>query len=118
MFVVFHNEVYIPYYNPNANKINKFYPDFIFWLKKGNDYFIVFVDPKGIEHISGWAYKIDNGYRELFEENGSKNSFNHNGFKVEINLKFRTDDVSKAPAEYKQYWFDDIGKMLEEIAVG
>ena len=112
------DEVYIPYYNPNANRISYFYPDFIFWLLKGNEYFIFFVDPKGIEHISGWAYKIDNGYRELFEENGSNRPFGHNGFKVEINLKFRTDDVSKAPAEYRQYWFDDIGKMLEGVAVG
>ncbi|VUT25144.1 MAG: hypothetical protein MOIL_00885 [Candidatus Methanolliviera sp. GoM_oil] len=32
------DEVYISYYNPNynpnANKFSKFYPDFIFWLKK------------------------------------------------------------------------------------
>jgi len=109
------DEVYIPYYNPNANKISYFYPDFIFWLMKENDYFILFVDPKGIEHISGWTYKIDNGYRQLFEENGNRRPFDHNGFKIEINLKFRTDDVSKAPVEYRQYWFDDIGKMLETV---
>ncbi|BDC35417.1 MAG: hypothetical protein EF806_00940 [Candidatus Methanoliparum thermophilum] len=29
------DEVYIPYYNPNANKFSHFYPDFIFWLKRG-----------------------------------------------------------------------------------
>jgi len=26
------DEVYIPYYNPNMNKISRFYPDFIFWF--------------------------------------------------------------------------------------
>jgi len=28
------DEVYIPYYNPKTNKIDKFKPDFIFWLKR------------------------------------------------------------------------------------
>lgn len=44
------DEVYIPYYNPKKNDMSYFYPDFIFWLQKGNKYFIVFVDPKGTEH--------------------------------------------------------------------
>ncbi len=106
------DEVYIPYYNPNSNIISNFYPDFIFWLKKENDYFIVFVDPKGIEHISGWTYKIDNGFKELFEENGDKRLFDNNSFKVKIDLRFRTDDVSRVPSNYRQYWFDNIEKML------
>jgi len=106
------DEVYIPYYNPNINKISSFYPDFIFWLKKDNDYFIIFIDPKGIEHISGWIYKIDNGYKWLFEENGEKKIFNYNGSKVKIKLRLRTNDISKVPNEYKQYWFDNIENML------
>ena len=106
------DEVYIPYYNPNLNMISSFYPDFIFWLKKEDDYFIVFVDPKGIEHISGWTYKIDNGFKELFEENGNKRLLDYNGSIVKIDLKFRTDDVSRVPSNYKQYWFDNIEKML------
>jgi hypothetical protein len=106
------DKVYIPYYNPNANKFSHFYPDFIFWLKKGNDYFILFVDPKGIEHISGWVYKIDNGYKALFEKNGKEKVFDYNGFKVRINLQLRIDDVSKVPVEYRQYWFDSISDSL------
>jgi len=106
------DEVYIPYYNPNLNMISSFYPDFIFWLKKEDDYFIVFVDPKGIEHISGWTYKIDNGFKELFEENGDKKLFDYNGSRVKIDLRFRTDDVSRVPSNYRQYWFDNIEKML------
>jgi len=110
------DEVYIPYYNPNTNNVSHFYPDFIFWLKKGNDYFIIFVDPKGIEHISGWIYKIDNGYRQLFEKNGSIRPFNYNdGFKVKIYLQLRTDDVSKVPTEYSQYWFNNIEKIVTVV---
>jgi len=104
------DEVYIPYYNPNANKISKFYPDFIFWLLKGNEYFIVFVDPKGTEHTS--AYRKVDGYKELFEENGREKCFAYNGSKVKIKLRLRPEDVSKALVEYKQYWFDDIENIL------
>ncbi|MGC8735074.1 MAG: DEAD/DEAH box helicase family protein, partial [bacterium] len=100
------DEVYIPYYNPNVNKISYFYPDFIFWLEKGEDYFIVFVDPKGTEHTS--AYRKIDGYKELFEENGKEKVFKNNGFNVRIKLRLRPEDVSKTLSEYRQYWFDDI----------
>ncbi len=104
------DEVYIPYYNPNINIISKFYPDFIFWLKHGNNYFIIFVDPKGTEHTS-YLRKID-GYKEIFEENGKINIFNNNGFKVRIKAFVRPEDVSKIPDEYKKYAFDNIENML------
>jgi len=99
------DEVYIPYYNPNENKISNFNPDFIFWLQKGSKYFIVFVDPKGTEH-SGWADKL-NGYKNIFE-----------GKFKEIKLFFISRDASTVRQrfpEHAQYWFSDIGKMLETI---
>ena len=107
------DEIYIPYYNPNVNKISRFYPDFIFWLKKGDNYFIVYVDPKGTEHTS--AYRKIDGYRALFEENGEEKVFNYNRFKVRIKLLLRPDDTSKASREYRRYWFDNIEGMLKMI---
>lgn len=104
------DEVYIPYYNPDANKITPFYPDFIFWLAKGNDYFILFVDPKGTEHTS--AYRKIDGYKELYEENGKEKVFSHNSSNIRIRLRLRPKDVSKALAEYRQYWFDNIENMI------
>ncbi|MCD6283865.1 DEAD/DEAH box helicase family protein, partial [bacterium] len=46
------DDVYIPWYNPKSNKIERFKPDFIFWLKekRSKNYYIVFIDPKGTEH--------------------------------------------------------------------
>jgi len=108
------DDVYIPYYNPNVNKISPFYPDFIFWLKRGNGYFIVFVDPKGIEH-SDWADKV-NGYKEIFEKN--RQEINYNGFKVKVKLFLRAKDASiiqQRFPEHSQYWFDNIGKILEGL---
>ncbi|MFN3763009.1 MAG: restriction endonuclease subunit R, partial [Anaerolineae bacterium] len=58
--------IYLPYYDPMANRIAKFKPDFIFWLTKADDYFIVFVDPKGTEHRD--ADRKLEGYRMVFEE--------------------------------------------------
>jgi len=107
------DEIYIPYYSPNLNKISRFYPDFIFWLNKGDNYFIVFVDPKGTEHTS--AYRKIDGYRALFEKNGEEKVFNYNGFKVRIKLLLRPDDTSKASREYRRYWFDNIEGMLKMI---
>jgi len=107
------DEIYIPYYNPNVNKISRFYTDFVFWLKKGDDYFIVFVDPKGTEHTS--AYRKIDGYKALFEDNGKEKVFNYNGLKVKIKLLLRSDDVSKATREYRRYWFDNIEGMLDMI---
>jgi hypothetical protein len=104
------DEVYIPYYNPILNKISKFKPDFIFWLKKGTDYTILFVDPKGTEHTS--AYRKIDGYKVLFENNGKAKVFNSNGFNVRVKLLLRTDDVSKVPNDYNEYWFDNIEDMV------
>jgi hypothetical protein len=105
------DEVYIPYYNPKFNRISYFYPDFIFWLNKANDYLIIFVDPKGTEHTP--AYRKVDGYKELFEENGKEKVFAYDGSKVKIELRLRPKDVSKTLVEYRQYWFDNIGDMLE-----
>ncbi len=108
------DKVYIPYYNPNENRISNFNPDFIFWLKKGKKYFIVFVDPKGTEH-SGWADKL-NGYKNIFEEKFKE--INYNGFKVGVKLFFISRDaltVRQRFPEHAQYWFSNIGKMLESI---
>ena len=108
------DEVFIPYYNPKENKISSFNPDFIFWLQKGNKYFIVFVDPKGTEH-SGWADKL-NGYKNIFEEKFKE--INYNGFKVGVKLFFISRDASTVRQrfpEHAQYWFSNIGKMLKTI---
>ncbi|MFQ6118601.1 MAG: hypothetical protein ACE5KE_01800 [Methanosarcinales archaeon] len=110
------DEVYIPYYNPKSNRISEFYPDFIFWLMKNDNYFIVFVDPKGIQHTD-WADKV-NGYKYVFEENGTERNFAHNGFNAKIKLFLRTTDASiikQRFPEYSRYWFDSIEEMLKAL---
>jgi hypothetical protein len=99
------DEVYIPYYNPKSNRIDKFKPDFIFWLKKGNDYTILFIDPKGTEHTD--AYRKIEGFSRIFEdENKRSKVFSYNGYNIKIKLHLKTNDISRITEPYKQYWFD------------
>jgi len=110
------DEIYIPYYNPKTNRIDKFKPDFIFWLKKENDYYILFVDPKGTEHTD--AYRKIDGYSRIFEtvdkDMRRSTTFRHNGFNIKIKLLLYTSDITSIPDEYKPYWFnfDDINKKM------
>ncbi|MDK2791605.1 MAG: hypothetical protein PWQ25_468 [Deferribacteres bacterium] len=106
------DEVYIPYYNPKTNRIDKFKPDFIFWLKKMDKYVILFVDPKGTEHTDGYR-KID-GYKRVFESTNS--NFSYNGLIIKPQLLFKTDSIAKVSEQYKNYWFDkfeDIDKKID-----
>lgn len=105
------DKVYIPYYNPDTNNISKYYPDFIFWLKKDDEYIILFVDPKGTKHTSAYT-KID-GYKQIFEDNGQEKIFEYNGFKVKVKLLFYSADISGIPTEYRKYWFDNIKTIAE-----
>ena len=96
-----------------ANSYSNFYPDFMFWLKRGDNYTVLFVDPKGTEYTSA-RRKVD-GYEELFVERGKETVFKHNGFKVKVRLLLRTLDAAKAPEKYNSYWFDNIEKMMKEM---
>ncbi|MEM4451434.1 MAG: DEAD/DEAH box helicase family protein [Nitrososphaerota archaeon] len=107
------DEIYIPYYDPKTNRIARFKPDFIFWLKKNKRYFIVFVDPKGMEHVD-WARKVD-GYCAIFQENGKAKTFQHKRWAVTVHLLLHTADVNKVPQNYRIYWFDTIDTMLNRL---
>lgn len=105
------DDVYIPYYDGSSNKVREFKPDFIFWLQKGDEYFMVFIDPKGTEHTD-YQRKMD-GYSAIFEKaDGSKKTIVHDGMKVRVFAFLHTDNVDGLSKEYKRYWFDDVGKVL------
>lgn len=108
------DEVYIPYYNPDTNRISKFNPDFIFWLKRGNSYTIVFIDPKGTKHTD-YMHKVD-GYKMIFTEHGCVKEFSFNGFKIKVYLFLHTEDINRlSGSKYRNYWFDNMNRMLGAI---
>ncbi|MEM4366507.1 MAG: hypothetical protein QW035_00005, partial [Candidatus Anstonellales archaeon] len=106
------DEIYIPYYNKSINKIEKFKPDFIFWLKKGDEYFIIFIDPKSIKYTD-FEYKVD-GYKRIFEKEGEIIVFDVEGNKIKVYLFLYTEDKNKLSEGYKKYWFDNF-ENIEDL---
>ena len=112
------DEVNIPYFNPNENRIANFKPDFIFWLKKGDDYLILFVDPKGTEHTD--AYRKIDGYSKIFEVevDGRKLSKKFNQDKLNIKTKLllkSKKSITQVPEFYRKYWFDNFADFSKKI---
>ncbi|MCL0106179.1 hypothetical protein M1N78_00445 [Peptococcaceae bacterium] len=109
------DEVYIPYYHPDANRISKFNPDFIFWLKKDNNYFIVFIDPKGIKHTD-YMHKLD-GYKMMFEEDDNKpKKFEFEDSTGKVYMFLYTEDTNRVSQDgYRKYWVSNINEALTNI---
>jgi len=107
------DKIYIPYYNKKNNRQDKFYPDFIFWIKKDNDYYIIFVDPKSTS-FTDYEYKVD-GYSRIFEENGKIKEFHKDQLNIYVYLFLYTDDKKILPEKYKKYWYDDPKSIFDII---
>jgi len=96
------DNIYIPYFDNTLNKYKKFYPDFIFWLKKDNYYKIIFIDPKGTSY-SDYQNKVD-GFTKLFIDTNKE--FNYEDYNVTFELKLITNDVNTVSKKYKEYWLN------------
>ncbi|WP_187912528.1 DEAD/DEAH box helicase family protein [Helicobacter pylori] len=92
------DNLFIPYIDNAAER--KFFPDFIFWLQKGDTQIICFIDPKGTEHTSGLR-KAD-PYKNLFKDK-IFNPKNDPNFKIKVVLKFY-GNKDRVPDDYKHYW--------------
>jgi len=102
------DNVYVPYYDSRSNMIRSFKPDFIFWLKKGNDYSIVFVDPKGIEYTD-FELKVD-GFVKIFCNSEPPNKpkiFKYENLNIKVSLCLFTEDKNSIGEGYRRYWFDN-----------
>ncbi|GAA7363250.1 DEAD/DEAH box helicase family protein [Helicobacter pylori] len=97
------DNLFIPYINDATER--RFFPDFIFWLQKGDTQIICFIDPKGTK-ISDYQHKAD-AYK-LFKDK-IFNPKNDPHFTIKVVLKFYgdKDDVGE---EYKDYWIQK-GKL-------
>ncbi len=92
------DNLFIPYIDNGATE-RRFFPDFIFWLQKGNTQIICFIDPKGTK-IAEYEHKAD-AYK-LFKDKvfSSKNDPN---LKIKVVLKFYGDKDEVADG-YRDYW--------------
>lgn len=107
------DKVRVPYYNKDRSQFSNHHPDFIFWLKKGNNYSIFFVDPKGQVHTD-YQHKAD-WHSNFFGTPGYEIEFTENDTKVKVYLRFFTHEGNRSSKEYKDYWIDNI-KQIADIA--
>ncbi|WP_096525349.1 hypothetical protein [Candidatus Endomicrobiellum trichonymphae] len=82
----------IPYFYRKDNRYRKFSPDFIFWIKKGNNYKIIFIDPKGTSHAD-YENKVDD-FEKLFLSLNTP--YPYKGLNIEFDLRLYTDDTNKS----------------------
>jgi len=109
------DRVYIPYYDGSSNSVREFRPDFVFWFRKGTDYTIAFVDPKGTAH-SEYELKMD-GYRRLFEGGGERpRPFTHNGLTVRVYAYLYSPGGEGVGASYRRHWITEARSLLAGIA--
>ena len=103
------DNIYIPYIDYEKSAVAKFYPDFIFWLKKGDEYIIKFIDPKGLNQgVHKTKDKLE-GFEKIFvnDEFNSK----YPNFKVELylyNMERKKDELID---RYVEFDFDEIFKV-------
>ncbi|MGT0061589.1 DEAD/DEAH box helicase family protein [Helicobacter pylori] len=91
------DNLFIPYINNVAER--RFFPDFIFWLQKGDTQIICFIDPKGITYAD-YEHKAD-AYK-LFKDK-IFNPKNNPHFKIKVVLKFY-GDKDRVGDNYRDYW--------------
>ncbi|GAA8867457.1 DEAD/DEAH box helicase family protein [Helicobacter pylori] len=97
------DNLFIPYINDATER--RFFPDFIFWLQKGDTQIICFIDPKGTK-ISDYQHKAD-AYK-LFKDK-IFNPKNDPYFKIKVVLKFY-GNKDKVADGYRDYWIQK-GKL-------
>ncbi|WP_231273123.1 DEAD/DEAH box helicase family protein [Helicobacter pylori] len=97
------DNLFIPYINNVAER--HFFPDFIFWLQKGDTQIICFIDPKGITYAD-YEHKAD-AYK-LFKDK-IFNPKNNPHFKIKVVLKFY-GNKDRVADNYRDYWIQK-GKL-------
>ncbi|MFQ6341754.1 DEAD/DEAH box helicase family protein [Campylobacter sp. VTCC 70190] len=97
------DEIYIPYIKDAKDR--RFYPDFIFWIKKlDGSLKIAFIDPKGTKNTD-YEFKCD-GFNKVFETNDNK--------KLEVKL-YLIKNNAEISQGYASYWLDLKGNGKEGL---
>lgn len=101
------DNLFIPYIGEHTTE-RRFFPDFIFWLQKGDTQIICFIDPKGSKHTD-YEHKAD-AYK-LFKNKifNPKNDPHCKIKKIKVVLKFY-GDKDRVGDNYRDYWIQK-GKL-------
>ena len=109
------DDVFIPYYNHKTNNLAKFKPDFIFWLLKDNNYFLLFVDPKSPK-FTEYEHKVD-GFKRIYENKNNCVKFSKGSLNIRAYLCLITENLNEISLGYRKYWFnfDSFTKLVDSI---
>ncbi|GAA7133227.1 DEAD/DEAH box helicase family protein [Helicobacter pylori] len=99
------DNLFIPYINDATER--RFFPDFIFWLQKGDTQIICFIDPKGTKHTD-YEFKAD-AYK-LFKDRVFNPKDNPH-FTIKVVLKFYGDKYRVGDG-YNDRWIQK-GKLKD-----
>ncbi len=103
------DKIGIPYFDEEKGEYRTFFPDFVFWLKKSNKYYLVFVDPKGVEFTTNSANKIE-GFNDFLDDYDKLKDKKFESIKVfYFNDQQPGTDVEE---EYRKYWENDFNKIF------
>lgn len=100
------DNLFIPYIGEHITE-RRFFPDFIFWLQKGDTQIICFIDPKGTRHTD-YERKAD-AYK-LFKDRVFNPKDNPH-FKIKVVLKFYGDKYRVGDG-YNDRWIQE-GKLKD-----
>jgi superfamily II DNA or RNA helicase len=102
----------MPYFYKRDNRYREFFPDFIFWLKKDNEYKIIFVDPKGVSHTD-YENKVCDFEKLFLDDTGQTRKFKYNGLNnITFDLMLFTDDLNTVNGNYVKYWHSNVGDIF------
>lgn len=101
------DNIKIPYFNSKTESTSYFYPDFVFWLKKDNNYYIKFIDPKGTQHPENAVDKIE-GFEKIF----NKQKIFEN-LKVDSQLYYyNNNEPISLKDKLEHYWTNDFAQIF------
>lgn len=104
--------IFIPYIDAVRSRAASFFPDFVYWFKKGTDHKIVFVDPKGMANQYGYSHKIK-GYKSLFQDDqGVPRKIKYGEFTVSVLLFLYNRDARLFTDDF---WVDDFGPIIDSV---
>lgn len=97
------DNIKMPYFYTAENTYREFFPDFIFWIKKGSDYRIVFIDPKGTA-FADYQNKIDDFEKLFLDKDKNAKVFTAQGFNITFDLRLYNGNPASVGEKYRKYW--------------
>lgn len=99
----------IPYFDRSENDYRLFYPDFVFWMKDEDKYYITFVDPKGTENPRNTNRKIK-GFYDMFDNQDIQ--YNYKTVEVSLYCWNKKPAISEMEEKIAKSWQVELDEIF------